>query len=335
MVSLSHVAHIAVGLLLTTTAYCQTKGVDTYESSGGNQRGYALKILINPYDKEGWVTFRVGISGGFAGFIGDGRFLYPSLNGDLMFFRGGIGSAFPGMKRFVKSLELEAIVAYTLTVGKEDRFMDNSKRGPDVVKYPLYYFTSLCYPSLQNPFEWSASFGGNVVFLPTRKTKPEVQFVGFANLHLQHVQLSYANDGPFFFKPFADMFDRYHTGDAFISYHANEGNLFTLFEVGYHKFTGFNNGAYELSNRLGYNFVSYDNEIENFYNKSLLSFVAGNPTNHWGASFGLLNQRTLDVQHRIHLGRQFPLHLVPYDDGISPGGAFYQSYSRIGIKATQ
>lgn len=207
----------------------------------------------------------------------------------------------------------------------------NSRLHPSRINYPLYYLNTFNLPPLQNPFNWSFSWGGNVIFLFTRNEN-KFQQVGFLNLHLDRFQFSYTNDGPPFFPPFGDKYDRMHTGGGFISLHGNNDWPINLFEAGFNKFTGYSKNAYELSNQAGVIYLYYKDQKQQYYNKSHFYFQAANTTQRWGISVNLYNYPKWDIQHKIHQALFYPLHMVSYKKSFSIGGSFFYNGAKIGLK---
>jgi hypothetical protein len=320
----------AITELVCYSSFAQENPTFT-SSSSAVQYGYSIKLITEFRGRpDEWIAFRLGLSGGIGAYTGNNWF-YPSLNLDLMFYHGGIGSSRPGISKG-NFLDIEGVISYTITAGWNNRMRYSSDIRPGIRNYPLYYFNNWNHPSLQNPYNYSASWGGNYVFFLTHVPARSNQFVGFVNIHVDRFQVNYTNDGPPFFLPFGDKFDRLHTGGGFISFHGDDDWLINLVEVGYNKFTGFNQSSYELSNRLGNNYVFYRDEDQNYYNKSNWILTVANTTKNLGLTFGLYNYVFQDVQHRIHTRGFFPFHLVPYDGFISAGPVFYYQSSRIGLQ---
>lgn len=302
--------------------------VSEFESDAGVQRGIGVKVLAS-FSTVEKLNYRIGLIAGFGGYLGDKRWLYPAFNTDLMLFGGGMGSPSPGIK---SCLNVEWIVSYLATIGCHDRLNHASSSRPEIRNYPLYYFNNWSHPSLQNPFEYSVSLGGNVVFFITKYLRPSRQMVGFLNLHASRLQASYANDGPPFRQPFGDRFDRYHTGAGYVSFHGDNDWEVNLIELGYNKFTGYSHSSYEISNQLGNAYVFYEDENQNFFNKTNFYLNAANLTRHLGLAFSVVNFPWVDIQHSIHLARHFPLHMVPYNGGFEVGLTRYYQLSKVGMQ---
>ena len=291
------------------------------------QYGGSLKLQAEIGKHEGF-NFRFTISGGVGAYAGKGWF-YPSLQTDLMLYYGGLGSRYQGNKK--KKLDFEPVVSYTLTFGAEDRMKMSSRIRPGLRNYPLYYFNNWNLPALQNPFNWSASWGGNIIFFPTHP-KHKNQLVGFLNLHLDRIQLNYLNDGPPFFPPFGDRFDRLHTGGGFLSFHGNDEWAFNLLELGFNKFSGYTPFSYETTNKLGGSYVLYNDSTEYAYNKSNWYVQVANSSKNYGISVTSYNLTKIDIQHKIHFSSFYPYHLVPYKDNFSFGALTYYQQTYIGLK---
>lgn len=291
------------------------------------QYGGSLKLQAEFGKQEGF-NFRLTISGGIGAYAGKGWF-YPSIQSDLMIYYGGLGSRFQGNKK--KKIDIEPILSYTLTFGGQDRMKMGSKLRPGLRNYPLYYFNNWNLPALQNPFNWSTSIGGNLIFFPTRD-RHKKQLVGFLNLHLDRFQLNYLNDGPPFFPPLGDRFDRLHTGAGFVSFHGDDDWAFNLVEFGYNKFSGYSPFSYETTNKIGGNYVLYKDSVQYYYNKSNWHLQIANTTKNYGLSVVNYNRTRWDVQHKIHLTSFFPYHLVPFNENWSFGGLTYYQQTSIGLQ---
>lgn len=291
------------------------------------QYGGALKLHAEFGKREGF-NFRLTLSGGIGTFAGKGWF-YPSIQSDMMIYYGGLGSRWQGNRK--KKIDFEPLLSYTLTFGMQDRMKSGNRLRPGVRNYPLYYFNNWSLPALQNPFNWSASWGGNIIFLPTRPAHKK-QLVGFLNLHLDRYQVSYLNDGPPFFPPFGDRFDRLHTGGAFFSFHGDDHWAVNLVEFGFNKFSGYSPYSYETTNKMGGSYVLYKDSSQYAYNKGNWHLQVANTVKNYGLSVINYNRTQWDVQHKIHFADYYPYHLVPYHENWSFGALGFYQQSRIGLQ---
>lgn len=246
-----------------------------------------------------------------------------------MFYGGGIGSKRPGVKK--PAIDAEATISYTLTTGIQNRMKMNHWLRPGIRNYPLYYFNTFTAQPLQNPYNWSLSIGGNLIFFLSRKTD-RFQQVGFLNGHFDRFQVNYINDGPPFFPPFGDRFDRLHTGGGYITFHGDDAWAINLVELGFNKFTGYSRNAYELSNRIGAGYIYYKDTSQQYYNKSRIYLNVANTSKKIGMSVNFYNYSRLDVQHKIHLSSFYPLHVVPYKGHTGIGGVYYYNQGKIGLQ---
>lgn len=318
-----------------------------YDSKSSLQYGFSAKLLVgigvwNPERKKNgsnnyiseYMNWRFAVSGGVGSFTGDKNWFYPALNMDIMLYQGGVGSKWPGHKRSKSAFQqsdLEFIFSYSFTGGFNYRLRKNWFNQDGFVNMPLYYFNTFNQPSLQNPFEYSMTMGGNMIWFPTRK-KTKFQRVGFLNLHVNRIQFSYLNDGPPFKQPFGDEYDRLHTGGGYISYHGRQSDLISLIEVGFDKFTGFSRNAYELGNRLGNGYVYHQDSAQQYYNKGRIYLNVASLKNNAGFSVSFNDFPKLDVQHIIHLSNKYPLHAVPNEKFISVAPLYYMTNTKIGLQ---
>ena len=339
---------ITIAFVYTSVSLTAQNKLLTYESKSSLQYGFSVKLLVgigvrmpekktngsNNFYSE-YMNWRLAVSGGLGSFLGDRNWFYPSMNMDLMLYQGGIGSKWPGHKRnksaFSQS-DLEVVWSYTFTAGYNYRLRKNwFNRQGGWINMPLYYFNTFNHPSLQNPFEYSITTGGNMIWFPTRKTT-RFQRVGFLNLHVNRFQFSYLNDGPPFKQPFGDEYDRLHTGGGYISYHGKQNDFINLVELGFDKFTGFSRNAYELGNRLGNGYVYHQDSAQQYYNKGRIYLNIASLKNNAGISISVNDYPKLDVQHLIHLSNKYPLHAVPNEKFISIAPIYYLTNTKIGLQ---
>lgn len=264
--------------------------------------------------------------------------IYPTLNTELQFYNGGIGSKNRG-SFFHSRLALDFISALTITAGINNVFRQDNLSALQERNVPLYYFSDFAYPALQNPFLYSLSLGTN--FIVTTDKNKTSQRIGFINIHADRGQFSYYNDGGPGISDIClgDRKDRYYTGGGVFSYHGKRNEPINIVEVSYHKFTGYTLNAFELSNKLFFNFMSYKREDQEYYNKSLLSINIGviqkGPNNYRsGLSFTykLYTPIILDFQHKIHWVIYNTYHMAPYKPHSAIAINYYLTNSNIGLR---
>jgi hypothetical protein len=313
--------------LLIALFFATSIGYSQWESLiDQTQYGATLKAKIEFSTKsknEPLINFRLSSCMGIASrWLADE--LYPSVNAELQLYNGGLGSrSLPKSRYFT----FDGIVAFTLTAGHLHANYDN-ERATINRAVPLRYFADFALPALQNPYNYSISLGTNLVF--TTDCGRMTQRLGFLNLNHSGVQLSYYNDGtPFQHFFLGDGRDRYYTGGGVLSYNNGFGNYDQLrsysFEASYHKFSGYNQNSFELSNSINASNVDYKNTDQKFYNKSLWKFNAqSNDTNHgFGMALSAYNSVRFDGQHLIHWLIDNSYHIVPYNYSIAIEPSFY------------
>ncbi len=287
---------------------------------------YSDKILQKS-ENEPKFNFRISASAGVANrWVSDN--LYPSVNLELQLYKGGIG----GAKRYYNlekkdsitekfskkintafensnpkkvdfPLQLDAILAFTLTAGFVNDHPDHNSL--------LRYFSDFATPSLRNPYSSSLSLGTNMVI--TTDSRRKFQRLGFFNLNVKGVQLSYYNDGGFGFRNInlGDKEDRFYTGGGSLSYDFTDKNNWITIEVSAHKFTGNTKSAFEFSNETESKTVRYKDPSQYPYNKSVLraNFIYQNHHDFgFGFSFSAFNK--FDIQHFIHRLTSDSYHIV-------------------------
>lgn len=317
-------------ILFPTTGRTQTS-IKTNSKNYNLQYGLSVKAIVefslNDYRPKPvcHISGNLGIG---SNYLTD--WVYPTFNLEFDFYNGGMGSR--NENSFLKSCwDLDIIAALTITSGINNHFKNPDKLNSRNI--PLYYFADFVYPALTNPFDYSFSLGTNIILTPTNKEKKN-QRVGFLNMHLAPVQISYYNDGGF---PMADTYlgdrkDRNYTGGGVLSFHGNQALPVNLIEISYQKFTGYTKNAFELSNALYLNFMNYHTPEQRNYNKSLWSLNIGNPHNGWNVKLNYYNKVSWDMQHFIHWGLFNTYHMVPYKAYWSISGGYVGASSKIGVK---
>lgn len=283
------------------------------------------KFEFSPNSKnEPCIIFKVSVSGG----IGSNWLvneLYPTINGEIQFYNGGLGSRSDIGNRYQT---VDFILALTLSAGHvHSSFLNSNNLTSRNV--PLRYFADFTIPALQNPYNYSISLGTNLIF--TLDKGRYFQRLGFLNVNHSRFQFSYYNDGtPFQYVLLGDYYDRYYTGGGVLSYDGDFGNLDQLksyhFEISYHKFSGFNKNSFELANLINASNVDYLTEEQQYYNKSQWRFnlQSSNFDNGFGFATTFYNSVHFDGQHYIHWLINNAYHLVPYKNYVTyePSGIF-------------
>jgi hypothetical protein len=329
--------HLLLAFILTTgiNNYSLAQSERIYSRNElGFQYGFSLKGLLEFSLKKNSQkpVFRLSSDIGIGSNVLS-RAIYFSINTEVQLYNGGLGSKRRnGHKK--PGFTLDIISAFTLTTGIHNYL--NTDSLPEILRsnrnVPLYYFFNFAYPALQNPYKYSVSAGANFIFT-TDKNKTS-QRVGFLNLHLNRVQLSYYNDGgaPFDETYLGDSKDRFYTGGILLSYRGNSNADVNLVELSFTKFTGYTKNAFEVSNNLDLAFVNYNNKEAKYYNKSLWTLNISNPEKGMGININRYNSTEWDIQHLIHFSIYNPYHLVPYEDYWSVSGNYYHSYTNIGLR---
>ena len=317
-------------ILLNNTGRAQTTIYRNPDNSGlqyGFSFSAVLELSLNNYKPK--PVFHISGNLGIGStYITD--WIYPALNLEFDLYNGGMGSR--NENSFLKSCwDLDIIAALTITSGINNRFKNPGSLVNSNI--PLYYFADFVYPSLSNPFDYSFSLGTNIILTPIN-TEKKNQRVGFLNIHLNAVQLSYYNDGgvPMANTYLGDRRDRYYTGGAVLSFHGKQSLPINFIEISYQKFTGYTKNAFELSNDLYLNFMNYHTPEQRKYNKSLWSINIGSSKNGWNTKLSYYNKISWDMQHFIHWGLFNTYHMVPYKPFWAISGGYIGAINKIGAK---
>jgi hypothetical protein len=303
--------------ILTLACFIVCGLYHTQEKSSDNfQFGATIKASINfgnnkdgtkKFKNEPVLFFRISTSFGVANTWLSKSF-YPSLNTEIQIYNGGLGSN--NVKGYSENkIILDAVFALTLTSGFD--------YNPDT-NNPLKYFSDFAIPSLNNPYSVSASLGTNLIF--TTEKNRETQRVGFAGVNVKGVQAFTYNDGSFLARMFlGDGEDRYYTGGGGLSYNTawndKKATKEVALELSYHKFTGYTDDTFQLGYDIGASLVTYKNEEQYGYNKSLWKAGAMYRVDNvgYGVSINQYNYPKWDEQHLIHWLTYCPYHFVPYN----------------------
>ncbi len=276
------------------------------------------KFELSPNSKnEPIINFRISANAGIGSkwLVNE---LYPTVNGEVQFYNGGLGSRSMKGSRYTT---FDAVLAFTLTAGHlHSNFLETDYHFERNV--PLRYFADFAIPSLQNPYNYSISLGTNLIF--TCDKGKWFQRLGFININHSRFQFSYYNDGtPFQYALLGDYYDRHYTGGGVLSYNGDFGTIEQLksyrLEISYHKFSGFNKNSFEFANLINASNVDYLEVDQQNYNKSLWRFNLQSLDHHNG--FGLAttfyNSVRFDGQHYIHWLINNSYHIVPYKNYVA------------------
>ncbi len=280
------------------------------------QYGFSAKGVIE--FQKGIPVIRLAANAGIGAVLFN--YLFPSYNLEVQFYYNGSGTrAFKNNKRWQPTIDL--VNAFTLTGSWQQVLRANRLSLQIDRNIPLYYFADFTIPALQNPFNNSISLGTNIVINSNVKERKYIQRVGFINFHFQRFQFSYYNDGGYGINQLClgDGHDRGYTGGGVISYHLPTVYNVNLMELSYHKFTGTNKNAFELSNQADLASVDYLNPLQQLYNKSDYSFTLANTAKNYGAFVKLNNDLFIDFQQFIHYNLFYSYHLTPYPTSFGFG----------------
>lgn len=291
-------------LLLFFTTFISAQSDAVMDNTGPKSFQYGFAVKAN-FELFVFRNYRITIAGGAAKPISllhqkSNVYLYPAAHLEVQVYNHGLGSP---LKYKKKPLYLDFISSLTLNLGTKMRSLEDMQR----VVAPLYYFSDFSGNPLQNMFHWSVGVGTNYIIGNDELKEP--QQLGFANLNLgRTVQISYYNDGGPIASDFriGDSFDRYYTGGVNIAYHYGKKiNSSTyiphLMELTFHKFTGYTRYAYELSNHIGLNYISYKDPNSFYYNQNRWRFSYTNLDSGFGGTISLYNVKgKLDIQNFLH-----------------------------------
>jgi hypothetical protein len=259
------------------------------------------------------------------------NYLFPTYNFEAQLYNGGLGSRAKTSVQPKRKLSTDIVNAFTLTVGS----YKNTKQGDAnwilENQIPLYYFSNLAQPSLQNPFQYSLSVGTNLIYSFRKQYRS--QRVGFLNVHIGQFQTSYFNDGGAVMDKFlGDKEDRYYTGGVLFTYHLANQYFTNLIELGYHKFTGYAPNAFQISNALDVSFVNYKDTAEQFYNKGNWFVGAAHFKKGIAISLKAYNGFLQDLQRRIHYELFNAYHYNPYRKSYAVQVSYINKQNKISLQ---
>lgn len=266
------------------------------------------------------VGYKLSITGAIGYYTKNDIDFFTALHGGLLLFnKNSIGA---NQSKIAKNIQAHFFVntIATLKLDKKDfTYLDRN--------VPFYHFTEFTANPLQNPFKSSVSYGINWIFLQENKR----QRIGFLNVNIaSRVQVSYYNDGGPITNFVADKRDRYYTGGLVISYHGEFKDKIDFIELSYHKYTGYQKYAFDVSDKLQLDFLNYKNTDQFAYNQQRWRLNVSNTNSGYGSSISIYNLNSIDLQDFLHFKTNVPYH-PNYTRGyrIMLGGRY--AYNRINI----
>ncbi len=304
-------------LFSISTIYCQNT-VQFDNSSKKMQYGVSTRLVFD-VGKKNYNNIRIGFASGM------GFNFYTtsttSLNVEYSILYGGLGtynnknsSYFVIAPHFCQSLHKNNFVV------AEEALNYNQ---------PLYYFTDLVTPPLQNQFRKSVSIGANFVYFLNERMKHRWQRVAHFGIKYEEAQLIYNNDGGAFLKYWGDKEDRSFTGIGFLRVRLKDYVAINDLAISFYKFTGYNYMSFEAGDELLYSSVDYKDPQQNLFNRGFWSFQVGN--SKYGDVFMRYNnpRNTKEVQNFIHYTMGFGYHQNPTDSFYTFGGSLNQYQTNI------
>lgn len=296
-------------------------------------KGISAKFMVEL--AKGSLNPRLGINAGLGFPIQVNAFM-PAVHLEYQLYYRGFGTR-SGSPSANNNLTSDLVFSGLITAGIPDRSFLADPYTNYIRNSPLYYFTDLVQPALQNPFKSSISIGTNFVWAFDPGKQEKVQQVGFVNLHIANAQLGFSNDGggleylflPFLPKLLGDGKDRYNTGGGFLAISLPSNFKINSVSVSYNKFSGYYKNAFEDSNELDLAFVNYKDTTQQYYNKSYWQFSAGNVAQGFSGYLRLNNVYNRgDFQNSIHYIKANSYHFVPYPKYTSVGGSYFNQWKR-------
>jgi hypothetical protein len=247
----------------------------------------------------GTPNFRLGVSSGI-GYLALNS-LFPAVNAEYILCYGGLST----YQDNIKHISNQFVVSGSLTAGLNNEFRNSSLEYIRNRNKPLYYFTDLIQPSLQNPFNSSITLGTNFVKFDSQHIEKQYssQRVGFIGIKVVNFQFGYFNDGGFLMKTgkiLGDAEDRYYTGGGFININLPLNNPVNNINASFYRFTGYSPEAFDIANEFLFGYVDYSDPEQKYFNHGFWNFGIGS-AGKWNGSVRLNNVYNLfEVQNLIH-----------------------------------
>lgn len=309
-------------IILLILVYCfKSYSQNNVQYNGFNnklQYGFSTKLIfdLGNYNNS---NIRIGFASGIGyEFYSTGT---TSLNVEYSILNKGLGSF--NNKGWSSYLVIAPHFCQSI-----DKKSFKSSDGALLNNQPLYYFSDLVVPPLQNPYKKSISIGLNFIHFINKHITNKWQRVAHLSIKYNEGQLVYNNDGGAFLKIWGDKEDRYFTGIGFLRVSLKENLAINNFAISFYKFTGYHPMSFEISDELLFSSVDYKDAKQNLFNRGFWSFQIGN--SKYGDVFMRYNnpRNIREVQNFIHYKMGFGYHQNPKDSFLTFGGSlnYYQTY---------
>ncbi|MEM6719998.1 MAG: hypothetical protein AAF611_11810 [Bacteroidota bacterium] len=256
--------------------------------------GFATKLTVE-FGPQAF-AYKLSVTGGI-GYDIENHFLPTLHSGVLLFNNSSIGA---DQSQHWTRIQTHFFVNAIGTLRLDQRDFSYFERN-----VPLYHFADFTSNPLQNPYKSSVSYGVNRIFVQQKKD----QWVGFFNVNVMGIgQLSYYNDGGPGTRCVGDKRDRFYTGGITLSYHGDVTDLIDLVELSYHKYTGYQEYAFDVADHLQIDFLNYKDENQFKFNQQRWRLNFSNLENGFGGSFSVYNKQTWDLQDFLHFATNVPYH---------------------------
>jgi hypothetical protein len=277
--------------------------------------GFGFDLRWEIVYKHGYLTnFRLGLSGGVGALLA--KNYMPYLQYTQNFYQGGLGSSLSTQERY--KINLESLFTKGIIIGA-------GRNNPEHFYKPIYTMGFLNPMPLYTTFDaWYINAVSTSVY---RLNRPPVgsrrsgfnQHVGALGFGIsRHFDLHYYNDGGPIIGDLGlgDNKDRFWTGGGFINWYFKnpfDGDLkkdgitpvgrfpFRKITIGFDRFTGFNQEAFEVAKDIKLNFVPYKDVKQAYYNKGRI-YAGFELSSIPGATFTISrnDDDRFDIQNFLH-----------------------------------
>ncbi|MEL6864818.1 MAG: hypothetical protein AAFP19_10375 [Bacteroidota bacterium] len=231
--------------------------------------------------------------------------LIPSYQLTFNTYYNGLGN---NMLPVFAKVQMDLINSFALTTG--------IKEGNSEMLTEVRTFNNMTVTPIEHDLHWSLTLASNFI----ANNHGRNQTVGSIGLNFwKMVQVGYYNDAtPFEVLGLGDGFDRWWTGGGYgvlnverladrVFKEQGEAFEWRLQFFSFERFTGDVQDAYIISNYLSMSYVPSNKQMDNFFNRSQMSFSAKHSSG-WEVQLRLLGQYKNDIQDLIHLKKGYPLH---------------------------